>query len=71
MGKAVRVLGLALWRGFSTWRGLAVAFGVILGTAVTSGFATGALFDLVSNLAGWDTLSWPELPEVIPPNGWL
>lgn len=67
----ILALGLALWRGFATWRGLAVGFGVILVTAVMAGFATGALFDLVPNLAGWDTRSWPEWPEVIPPNGWL
>jgi hypothetical protein len=66
----VLALGLGLWLGLTTWHGLAVGFGVILGTAVTAGFVTGALFERVPNLAGWDTHSWPEWPEVIPPNGW-
>ncbi|NIM95413.1 MAG: M28 family peptidase [Anaerolineales bacterium] len=67
----VLALGLTLWRGYVTWRGLVVGFGAILSTAVVAGFATGALFDRVPDLAGWDTQLWPEWPEVIPPNGGL
>jgi hypothetical protein len=67
----VLVLGLGLWRGLTSWRGLAVGVGVTLGTTASAGFATGALFERVPSLAGWDIHSWPEWPEVIPPNGGL
>jgi hypothetical protein len=67
----VLALGLTLWRGYATWHGLAIGFGAILSTAVAAGFGTGALFEHVPDLAGWSTSSWPEWPEVIPPNGGL
>lgn len=62
-------IGLALWRGLASWRGLAVAFGMILAAVVLSGFGVSALKPLLPGLFGWQTASWPEWPEVIPPDG--
>jgi hypothetical protein len=67
----VLALGLGLWRGLLSWRGLCVGLVIALITAAAVGYLTGAIFSLVPDLAGWDTHSWPEWPEVIPPNGEL
>ncbi len=67
----VIAFGLALWRGFATWRGLVVALLAILVTSGLAGLGINALWAGVPDLMGWETSSWAEWPEVIPPYGWL
>jgi len=64
-------LGLGLWSRLVSWRGLLVGFVAAMITAAAAGFVTGVIFEHVPGLAGWNTRSWSEWPEVIPPNGWL
>ena len=67
----VLAVGLGLWRRLISWRGLLAGFMIAMITAATAGFLTGFIFDHLPEMAGWDTRSWPEWSEVIPPNGGL
>lgn len=66
----VIAFGLALWRGFASWRGLGVAVLAALVTAGLSAAGTNALWKAAPGWFDWDIHSWPDWPEVIPPNGW-
>ena len=64
-------LVLAYRSGFVAWRGLLIAFGTILLTTVFAVVIVTAIQPTLPRLFGWETLHWPDWPEVIPPNGWV
>jgi hypothetical protein len=65
----ITALGLALWRRLASWLGLLIALGTILLTTVLAVGLVSLIWRFVPDLMGWETSSWPEWPQVIPPYG--
>jgi len=62
---------LAIKNKLIRWKGFGVAVLVTLSTAGLAAVTVNAIWKAVPKLLKWNIRTWPEWPEVIPPNGWL